>query len=91
MDESFGPRGQGVLKKRYRALQIFAYMIQKLSADVRGMSHEEEISTRRGALKLLLMNQTSMLEANKVVLPNVHGISAPLKFKQKARCLVAVT
>jgi hypothetical protein len=36
---------------------MFAYMAERLSADARSMTQEEEIATRRGALKLLLMNQ----------------------------------
>ena len=42
-------------------------MMELLSADVEGMSREEEMYSRRGALKLLLMNQARMIEANKVV------------------------
>ena len=37
--------------------QMFAYMAGRLSADAQSMSPDEEMSSRRGALKLLLMNQ----------------------------------
>lgn len=49
-----GPRG-GRLSR-----QIFGYMMAQLSSDARSMSPEEEVSSRRGALKLLLMSQADL-------------------------------
>ena len=43
-----------------------AFMVKQLSADAQSMSPEEEMSSRRGALKLLLMNQARILDAVKV-------------------------
>ena len=45
---------------------MFAYMTDRLSADAQSMSPEEEMSSRRGAIKLLLMNQARILDAVKV-------------------------
>ena len=53
--------------ERFASRQILGYMMELLSADVEGMSKEEEVSSRRGALKLLLMNQARMFEVAKVV------------------------
>ena len=43
-----------------------AFMVKQLSADAQSMSPEEEMSSRRGAIKLLLMNQARILDAVKV-------------------------